>query len=265
MMLPPLEGKLTQDNFFVYAAADSVYFDTHGRALINSILQNTDVGVHLHIYNPTPDQIQLCQQPRVSASWEYIPDNAFDAPFSIWAQDNLPDLMLGRKRKMLGLKQYNEQGTNPEQLRRWIQKTYYACARFVRMAELLTKPTRFLEIDVDGVVRKPFDYHLSGRDFFLYEKVKGGHLAGSILFTETKESLDFVKELGQLIRHEIEQDNIYWFLDQNTLDKIIPKYNRGLLPIDYIDWHMNVNSSIWSAKGKRKELEVFKREQQKYL
>lgn len=265
MNLSSLQGQLNQSGFFIYAAADSKYFDAYGRALINSILRNTDHGIHLHIYNPSGDQLDFCQQPRVSVSWETISDSEFDAPFSQWSREDLPDLQLGRKKKMLGLKQYEERGTDPEQLRRWLWKTYYACMRFVRMAELINEPCRFLEIDVDGLVRKPFDYNLQGHDFYLYEKAKGGHLAGSILFTESQRSLDFIKELGQVIRQQIVQDNIYWFLDQHSLDAIIPKYNRGLLPIDYIDWHMNPDSAIWSAKGKRKELEVFQKEIQRYI
>lgn len=265
MIIPPIQGNLVQEGFFIYAAADSNYFNKYGKALINSILRNTAHGVHMHIYNPAPGQIEFCQQPRVSVSWETISDDSFDAPFTYWNQNNLPEPQAGRKRKMLGLKQYEERGTDPEQLRRWLWKTYYACIRFVRIAELLSTPQRFLEIDVDGIVRKPFDYMLAGNDFYLYEKAKGGHLAGSILFTETQQSLVFLKELGHRIRKEIEQDNIYWFLDQHSLDAIIPQYNRGLLPIDYIDWHMNSNSAIWSAKGKRKELEVFKKELERYM
>ena len=35
--------------------------------------------------------------------------------------------------------------------------------------------------------------------------------------------------------------------------------------MSYIDWAMKSDSAIWSAKGKRKELDVFKQEQRKYL
>lgn len=265
MNLSPLQGSLNQTGFFIYAAADANYFDAYGRALINSVLRNTNHGVHLHIYNPTQDQIDFCRQPRVSVSWETVQESDFELPFLLWNRDDLPEPMNSRKRKMLGLKQYEERGTDPEQLRRWLWKTYYACVRFVRMAELVNQPCRFLEIDVDGLVRKPFDYNLTGADFFLYEKAKGGHLAGSILFTETQASLNFIKELGQRIKEAIEANNIYWFLDQHTLDSVIPKYRRGLLPIDYIDWHMDPNSAIWSAKGKRKALEVFQNELKRYM
>jgi hypothetical protein len=49
------------------------------------------------------------------------------------------------------------------------------------------------------------------------------------------------------------------------LDQLVPLYQKGLLPMSYIDWAMRDESAIWSAKGKRKELEIFKEEQRKYL
>ena len=89
-------------------------------------------------------------------------------------------------------------------------------------------------------------------------------MAGAILYTPKATAVQFIKELAQVIRHEIEQDNIYWFLDQHSLDSVIAKYNKGLLPISYVDWRMQSDSAIWSAKGKRKELEIFKQELRKY-
>ena len=67
------------------------------------------------------------------------------------------------------------------------------------------------------------------------------------------------------MRASIEQDDLYWFLDQFILDQLVLKYHKGLLPMSYIDWAMRDDSAIWSAKGKRKELEIFKQEQKKYL
>jgi hypothetical protein len=63
----------------------------------------------------------------------------------------------------------------------------------------------------------------------------------------------------------MDQDDLYWFLDQIVLDQLVPQYHKGLLPMSYIDWAMRNESAIWSAKGKRKELEIFKQEQRKYI
>lgn len=260
MNLPPIQGGLKQTGFFFYVAADSVYFDRFGRPLVNSIAKNSPHGIHVHLYDPTPQQIDYCQQHhRVSLTWEVLSPDQFDSALAFWGRHDLPEPYHGRRNKMLGLKQF----TDCSNLASWIRKTYYACMRFVRLPEIVAEPRRFLEIDIDGLVRGPFPTEFNNdadHDFYLYEKKKGGHLAGAILYTEKPNTLAFIRELADKIRTEIERDNIYWFLDQHSLDAVVPNYRRGLLPISYIDWHMDPASAIWSAKGKRKELEVFQKE-----
>ena len=273
MILPELQGSLDQPNFFIYVAADHVYFQTYGRALINSVLHNTAYGVHVHIYDPTPADIEFCTRPRVSLSWEHTTAQQFDAAIQLWSRHDLPEPYAARKQKMLGLKQFQHN----DNLTLWIRKTYYACMRFVRLAELVHAPCRFLEIDIDGIVRAPFADRFADdadRDVYLYEKHKvdkitrqrtfTGHLAGSILFTDKPAALSFIQDLAASLRQEIEADNTYWFLDQHVLDRVIQGYRKGILPQSYIDWRMTPDSAMWTAKGRRKDLEVFQRELQRY-
>ena len=268
-----MHGSLQQPGFFIYAAADTRYFDLYGRALINSVLRNTDHGVHIHIYDPTPQQLVFCQRPRCSVTWEHLAPDQFATAEAMWSRWDLPEPWASRKAKMLGLKQFKDNSDLPL----WIRKTYFACMRFVRLAEMLPAPRRFLEIDIDGLVRAPFLTQFADdadHDIYLYEKTKldkatgevrrTGHLAGSILFTPKPQALAFAQQLGDVIRREIQNDNIYWFLDQHSLDVIVPGYRRGLLPMTYIDWRMDPSSAIWTAKGRRKELAVFQRELAQY-
>ena len=273
MLLPPLQGTIQQPGFFIYAAADSIYFDTYGRALINSVLKNTNHGIHVHIFDPTAKQMSWCQgQTRLSISWEHTTPDQFDDAVRFWSQVNLPEPYAARKNKMLGMKQ-----AGTADLVNWLHKTYYACMRFVRLAELVQEPRHLLEIDIDGLVRHDFPIYFtddSVTDIYLYEKTKKdkttgelrktGHLAGSILVTAKPTALTFLKELGDTMRREIETDNLYWFLDQNCLDEIVPRYRKGVLPIGYVDWHMDAASAIWTAKGRRKELAVFQQELARY-
>ena len=260
MLFPQLNGKLTQDRFFIFAAADTVYFDVHARPLINSILQNTPkYGCHIHIYDPRPDQIEFCNRPGVSCTYEYTDSVEFDRITQYWASRK--EFNNDRQRQM-----YKKGQTNgAHELRKLIQQTYYACARFVRLAEILPRGSQCLAIDVDGLVRGLFNSQLGDQDFYLYEKPKDGtHLAGAMLFTGTGRSHDFLQQYAHQLRTSIAQDDLYWFLDQFILDAIVPQYKKGLLPMSYIDWAMKSDSAIWSAKGKRKELDVFKQEQRKY-
>jgi len=264
MIIPPIQGAFRQNDFFIYVAADSDYFEKFGKTLINSVERNTTYGIHLHLYNPTQDQLKFCKNKScVSVTWEELPLENFNEAIKFWSQPVLPEPFQSRRTKMLGMKQF----ADSDDLANWIFKTYYACMRFVRLAEFVDQPKRFLEIDIDGIVRSQFSNTIddNSKDFYLYQKDKGGHLAGAILYNSTPNSLKFIQDLAHVIRTEIEKDNIYWFLDQHSLDNVIVKYNKGLLPISYVDWHMRPDSAIWSAKGKRKELAIFKQEQAKYL
>jgi hypothetical protein len=261
MNIPTLQGNLDQPGFFLYAVADTVYFDLHARPLITSIKTNTPQhGVHVHIYDPRPDQIEFCRnRPGVSCTFEITDPHEFQRVAHSWQTRNnfvndRQNQMFKKSHKLTG-----EEFTN------LIKATYYACMRFTRLAQLMRPGQRCLELDVDGLVRGPFDTNLGEADFYLYEKPKDGtHLAGAILFNGKAGTHDFLQAYGQAIRTAIEQDDIYWFLDQIILDQLVPQYRKGFLPMSYIDWAMREESAIWSAKGKRKELEVFKQEQDRY-
>ena len=259
MILPPLQGKLGQQDFFIYAAADEKYFDLYAKPLINSVLTNTpDIGVHIHIYNPRQDQIEFCNKPNVSCTYEYPDAAEFIKVRDAWYTRT--DLTNDRQRQM----RKKGDTLGPEELLKLVRQTYFACTRFIRLAEILEN-TPCLAIDVDGLVRKPFTYTLGDADVYLYEKPKDGtHLAGALLFNANNGSANFLQEYATQIKSSIENDDIYWFLDQYILDIVVAKYNKGLLPMSYIDWEMRPESSIWSAKGKRKELEIFKKEQAIY-
>lgn len=258
MHIPPLQGNLNQSGFFLYAAADPTYFDAHARPLIRSIRANTpNYGCHIHIYNPRADQIEFCQQHGSGYSWEEVTD--FGEAAAAWHKrswfDNDRQQQMHKKAQTLP----------PAEFNRLIQNTYFACMRFVRLAELLSSHNRCLSIDVDGLVRKKFVNELGSQDFYLYEKPKDGtHLAGAILFNAQPGTQKFLQQYAQELRNAIEANDIYWFLDQWVLDRLVPQYRKGLLPMSYIDWAMRPDSAIWSAKGKRKELAVFTQEQQRY-
>lgn len=261
MNIPTLQGNLDQPGFFLYAVADSLYFDLHARPLINSIRTNTPQhGVHIHIYDPMPGQVDFCRnQANVSCTFELTDPTEFQRATDWWLTRT--EFSNDRQRQMH--KKGQRQGR--QELEKLIRATYYACMRFVRLAQLMRPGQRCLELDVDGLVRGPFETNLGDADFYLYEKPKDGtHLAGAILFNGKAGSHEFLQAYGRTIGQSIQNNDIYWFLDQVVLDQLVPQYHKGLLPMSYIDWAMRADSAIWSAKGPRKELEVFKSEQDRY-
>jgi hypothetical protein len=263
MKLPPLLGMLDQKDFFIYAACDHEYFTEFGPVLIKSIQQNTKFGVHLHLYNPTADQIKYCRdQERVSITYEAVPIELFNKSAEPWlTKPTDPELELKYKRIINAM----SKGHDPS-IQHRMQRTYFACARFIRLAQLVRPTSSFLAIDVDAIVRGPLPQLPNVYDFYMHHisGKKARFLAGGIYFTGTNNGYQFLTEYSNILKSNIEADNLYWGLDQDVLDPIVPCYRWAQLPSELIDWEMRDRGLIWTAKGTRKELDIFINEKKKY-
>jgi hypothetical protein len=264
MILPPLQGNVQQEDFFIFTACDTHYFDNFGKILINSVLKNTNLGIHVHIFDPSEENIEFCQKKdRVSVSYEHIPKTMFLDAAERWKVEPLSEPEHTRYRRIQTAMQ---KGNDPNIVNR-IQKTYYACARFIRL-ESLTKPgDKFFAMDVDAVVRKDLPVLPVGKDCYLHKITgkKARVLAGGLYTDGNINGREFLKDYSDLLISNISQDYLYWSIDQDVLDIVVPKYNIGDLPMTLIDWEMNPESSVWTAKGLRKDSEVFISEQKKYI
>jgi hypothetical protein len=254
MIIPPSKGTCTQTGPFVYAACDSEYFDEFGREFVNSIQQHTSFGIHIHVFNPTQAQLEFCQSRAVSVTYESVP---FDW-FSNISTDQLTPKQLERTHTAM------EKGHDQSVAER-LRKTYYACVRFIRLQELFSGSNTVFAADIDAVVRCAIP-ELSTHDFYIHHITgkKARFLAGGLWLNPNTGTVKFLQEYADSLRSSIEQDYIYWGLDQDVLDPIVPKYQYGNLPMAYIDWNMQPDSYVWTAKGKRKDLEIFKSEKLKY-
>jgi hypothetical protein len=262
MNLPALQGTCNWQDFFIYAACDATYFDQFAPAFINSIRRNATVNIHIHLFNPRTDQIDYCHRARVGITWEHVPNSLFDLATQRW--NNIP---ISGSAKLHYDRTVNAMTKGGDAtLAERIKKTYYACARFVRLAELFHS-CPVLALDIDAVVRKPLPALSTDRDFYLHHIAgrKARYLAGGLWINPTDFSRNFLKEYRDQLVTYLTNDYIYWGLDQDLLDPIVPRYNHAQLPISYIDWNMQPDSYIWTAKGTRKDLIVFVNEQQKYV
>lgn len=263
MILPPLHGNLEQSGMFIYAACDHDYFTEFGPALINSIKQNSKFGVHLHLYNPDPEQIKYCRsQDRVSITFESAPLDIFAVATKRWSvEPTNAELNVKYKRIINAMGKGNDQS-----IQHRIQKTYFACARFIRLHQIIQPTTTVLAIDIDAIVRNYIPILSNEYDFYVHhiDGKRARYLAGGIYLPSSNNGYAFLKEYATVLKNNIENDMLHWGIDQDILDTIIPKYRCGQLPMEYIDWNMQPNSCIWTAKGTRKELAVFVNERQKY-
>lgn len=261
MKLPPIQGTFDQQEFFIYAACDHAYFEDFGYSFIRSIRANTNHNIHVHVFNPTAEQIEYCQRNGIGITWEHAHQTLFTAATQRWNRTITQET----ERKQLERTMNAMNKGQDHSLNERIQKTYFACARFIRLAQLCAGH-RLLAVDIDAVVRQDFPVLGSQHDFYIHHITgkRARYLAGGLWLNGTAQCQEFLGEYAnQLIRH-FEQDHVYWGLDQDVLDPIVPKFNHGQLPMQYIDWNMSPDSYIWTAKGLRKHLAAFVSEQQKY-
>lgn len=261
MTLPLLQAQYPQSSYLIYAAADTIYFDRYAKPLIVSAERNTpDLGIHLHIYDPTKQQLQWCESRKnLTVSWESVDYKFLKHVAEQWnTKTNLSN------QRQIEMKKKSQTLPNRDFLK-LVHNTYYACARFVRLNQILNTSSICLSMDVDGLIRKNFNMDLSAADIHLYEKPKdSSHLAGALLFQSHAGSRKFLQDYAAQLEKSLLEGDIYWFLDQVVLDQLVPRYHKGLLPMSYIDWAMKPDSAIWSAKGRRKELAIFTEELKKY-
>jgi hypothetical protein len=260
MIIPELQGKLSHSDFFIYTAADEQYFNEFGKFLINSARKNSSNDIHVHIFNPSDKSLEFCQRHNVSYSYE---------------KTSL-DLFKVSEEKILSIKDPNDpkykqtinsmNKSNDKSVLERIQKTYYACSRFIRLRQLISQPIKFFSIDVDAIIRSTISNLPSNKDFYIHHitGLKERFLAGGIYSTGTTNSFKFLIEYASVLEKEILNDNLYWGLDQDLLKNIVPKYNFSSLPKSLIDWDMLPDSSIWTAKGSRKNIDKFLNEKKKY-
>jgi hypothetical protein len=262
MQIPEIYGKFTNRDFFIFTACDTLYFDEFAKPLINSIKKNTDTNLHIHVFNPRDDQIKYCEDRSfISFTYEYVPLTLFENAASKWKVVPVdPEEKLKYDRIITAAKK----GKDPDIIHR-IQKTYYACARFVRLSEMINHTQTVFSIDIDAVVRKSIPTFSKDTALHIHRihGPKSRFLAGGLCISNIK-GHDFLKKYSQELKFHIETDNIYWGLDQDLIENTIKGFDYTELPKSLIDWEMNPNSVIWTAKGIRKELEIFISEQKKY-
>jgi hypothetical protein len=261
MQLPELKRNITCNGFFIYAACDEKYFDEFGKSFINSAKLNAKCQIHLHLFNPRQDQLDFCNYKNISYTFEYVPLEYFKNAEQKWLTVPGNQNEKSKYDRILGAMEKSDDKSIIERL----QKTYFACARFIRLAQLTKSHPSFFAMDVDAIIRKEITQMPHDNDFYMYSISgrKARTLAGA-LFSSSAKGLLFLNEYASVLTHNITSDYLYWGLDQDVLPDLLQKYQVGQLPMSYIDWEMQPNSAVWTAKGKRKDLETFISEKQKY-
>jgi hypothetical protein len=263
MHLPEFNGTSPTADFFIYTACDSVYFDNFATALLNSIQHNSGNAVHLHIFNPRPDQLDLCfARKNLTVTWETAPLSLFSNASLLWKDTPTEEPMASQHRRTLSAMTKGHDTTIVERM----QKIYFACARFIRLQSIFTTSSAVFSIDVDAVVRKTIDVDTTDRNILIH-RVTGKNprfLAGGIYFNNSAQSLQILSDYSTRLIASLTADYLYWGLDQDLLNLAIPADQYVQLPKHYIDWDMSDSSAVWTAKGTRKDSAKFIAERNRY-
>jgi hypothetical protein len=200
---------------------------------------------------------------RVSITYEHAPIDLFTSAAEKWTTvSNDPELADRRRRIVTAMSKGKDVS-----IQQRIQRTYFASARFIRLQQLIRPDSQVFAIDIDAIVRADLPMLDNSRDFFIHyiSGKRARYLAGGLYLTGNSRGYDFVKEYATVLKINIETDNLYWGIDQDVLTNLVPRYRWSDLPMEYIDWNMQPHTYIWTAKGTRKDLEIFVNEKQKYI
>lgn len=274
MNISEIKGNIRVNDFFIFSSCDSKYFDQYARPLYNSIKTNTTNIFHLHVINPTTEQLEYCEK-NFSYSYEHVSDNDFLEATNRWQyapDENSPEKF--KYDRIIGAMA----ASNDVDIHERIKKTYFACIRFVRLAEILKKTNlSCFSIDVDAVVRKQIpmlEMDSAVSIHYIESKKKNGaimpssakdrFLAGGIYIKGSHQGHAFIERYAKLLTDSIENNDIYWSLDQEMLKIAMEDVSYMQLPSTMIDFNMKPDGIVWTAKGKRKDIKIFQDELSKY-
>lgn len=253
MQIPQVQGYVNAQDFVVYTACDHDYFNQFGKIFCRSVQQVGQAPVHVHLFNPDNDQLKWCNDNNIGATWEHTSELNFAPAVERLTRTGGEPL----RRSQVAISKGGDSN-----LQQRLEKTYYACVRFIRLAQM---PGTVFACDIDAVVRKAIPRLSIDKDFYIHQIFgpKARFLAGGLYLNPN--ARDFVQAYANVLESKIQQDILYWSLDQDVLDPLVPRFNYGQLPESLIDWNMRPESVIWTAKGARKNNNSFVNEQQKYV
>lgn len=236
---PALGGALKRGQLLLLAACDSSYVPP-ASALARSLdVFSPGHTLLVHVVNPS--------------------DEAIDSLHHLSTQ-------LHHTRLLISSESTDLAGLSPVQ-----QRTYYACARFFRLCDLLpSSECDFLVLDADSLVVSQIDRDFSDkpeaeiclrrRDLTEPQPEHLAVAAGSIWLRSTEGTRQFFSAVGADILSAFESGNAGWYLDQIALKRRIddPAIKVAVRNIKskYADWEFRDSSVIWQGKGNRKYLDV---------
>jgi tetratricopeptide (TPR) repeat protein len=202
----------------VFTCCDGRYFEKYIDALANSLARTGDnLLLHTHVVDPDGGTAARAEEIR-------------------------------RRHPRLDLRLTTE--ASPADLDANCRRTYFACARFLRMPELLRHYGRpILMLDVDIVVLRPLAPLLAQLEteradlalvFGIPREPWSRLWADILLAAPTEAAYGFLDETARYIAHFFRRKNAAWFLDQVAL---YAAHNCGHSSPKVLQWPMDIQNS----------------------
>jgi len=229
----------TDDQLLLYSACDSVYVD-YAVSLIRSVdVFSPGFVFLLHLINPDKDVLERIIQ--------------------------LPNLLLDTRLSV---------STEYKNLSKFTQeerRTYFACARFLHLAELLPKLNiAVLCLDADSLIVNNIDLDFTDKpkaEVCLVRRDLDANVAeevavatGSIWMRPLSEVHRLITNVAKEIEQAFANKSASWFIDQITFYRQIKLLGSEVqvrnIKRKYADWDFRDASIVWTGKGDRKHLDL---------
>ncbi len=209
----------------VMACCDARYFYKYGVTFVHSYAQNAARRKLLHLHVLDPDEgfadylerlLTRLQLSNIAVTYEYAP------------VDEEPDFNLRR--------------------------TFYSCARFLRIGSLLRHYQRTIAcFDIDTVFEAPIDDMLEGvatMDVGLIRRDPPDSpwldiVANIVIAKNTERTQRYFSAVGNFIRHFVGRGKLFWHLDQIALYCVLKMMERFDQPPRVGPITASVRGSIW--------------------
>ncbi len=240
-------------NGVIFFACNDQFMERFGYSLIFSCYENArEYGIHVHLYEPSSEILRHLESMKekfsdMNLSYTY----EYDIDFG-----NLPE-----------------------------RGMYYTAFRFVAVRKIIEESKSLIVcLDADSLIMNSLQQVIANarqHDIGLYVRLKKRRLnrkiaAFCVIFNNTKKSLEFINFFsGIAIKFQKQypriRPNFHFYFDQSGLyfsylfSKLKERLSVYSIGKSVVDYEFSDKACIWTAKGKRKNDEVFLKESRRMM
>lgn len=244
----------------IFTGGDTKFWNRFGKSFVKSFKHfNPDKTVHVHIFDPTDNDLKELESLTCNYSFEYtdqteIVELVENAKMSL--ESVIPDEAHKWQLKSC-MKYFDDIPDMQGKLLKLMKFTKFASTRFIRLSEMWDGNCPVLAYDMDTICMGNINF--SG--VFKNQNqsclvVKGGRFVVSLVGFQNNSLM--LKEWATHLSKAFETKKVYGFLDQDTFVNLSTIYPVNKVERLYCDHtNKNAHSIVITGKGAMKESEMF--------